>query len=55
MKLLTKEQQESYENSNIYYIYKEKFGNKYLKDKRYRKVRDHCLYTREYRSAAYVI
>ena len=33
MKLSTKEQQESYENSKICYICKEKFENKYLKDK----------------------
>ena len=32
MKLLTNEQQESYENAKICYICKEKFGNKYLKD-----------------------
>ena len=37
-KLLTKEQQESYENAKICYICKEKFENKYLKDKKYRKV-----------------
>ena len=29
MKLLTKEQQESYENAKICYIYKEKNENKY--------------------------
>ena len=45
MKLLTKEQQESYENTKIRYMCKEKFENKYLKDKIYRKVRDHCHYT----------
>ena len=33
MKLLTKEQQESYENAKICYIFKEKFENKYLKEK----------------------
>ena len=33
MKLLTKEQQESYENAKICYIGKKKFENKYLKDK----------------------
>ena len=33
MNSLTKEQQESYENSKICYICKEKFENKYLKDK----------------------
>ena len=30
MKLLTKEQQESYENAKICYTYKEKFENQYL-------------------------
>ena len=32
MRSFTKEQQESYENSKICYICKEKFENKYLKD-----------------------
>ena len=44
MKLLTKEQQESYENAKICYICKEKFENRYLRDKNYCKVRDHCHY-----------
>ena len=35
MKSVTKEQQESYENAKICYICKEKFENKYLKDKKY--------------------
>ena len=39
MKLLTKEQHESYENTKICYICKEKFENKYLKDNKYRKVK----------------
>ena len=55
MKLLTKEQQESYENSKICYICKDKFENKYLKDKKYRKVKNHCHYTREYRGGAHNI
>ena len=55
MKLLTKEQQKSYENANICYICKEKLGNEYLKDKKYRKVRDHCHYTGECRGAAHSI
>ena len=39
------------------FICKEKFENKYLKYQKYCKVRDHCLYTGEYRGAAtaYVI
>ena len=49
MKLLRKEQQESYENAKICYICKEKLENKYFKDKKYCKVRDHCQYTVEYR------
>ena len=53
MKLLAKEQQESYENAHICYICKEKFGNKYLKDKKYCKVRDHSYYTGESGRAAH--
>ena len=55
MKLLTKEQQESHENVQICYICKERFENKYLKDKKYCKFRDHCHYTRECRGAAHSI
>ena len=55
MKSLTKEQQESYENAKICYICKETFENKYVNDKEYRKVRDHCHYTREYRGVAHSI
>ena len=47
IKLLTKEQQESYENVKICYICNYKFGNIYLNDKKYCKVRDHCHYTGE--------
>ena len=39
----------------ICYICKEKFENKYLKDKKYCKVRDNCYYSGEYRGAAYNI
>ena len=53
MKLLTKEQQESDGNAKICYICKEKFENKCLKDKKYRKVGDHCHYTGEYGGAAH--
>ena len=52
-KLLTKEKQESYKNAKICYICKETFKNKYLKDKKHRKVKDHCYYTGEYRGAAH--
>ena len=55
MKLLTKEQQKSYENAKICYICQEKFENKYLKDKKYRKVRDHCHYKGENRGAGHSI
>ena len=55
MKLLTNGQQESYKNTRICYICKEKFENRYLKDKKYRKVADHYHYTEEYRGAAHSI
>ena len=55
MKLLTKEQQESYENTKICLICKEKFENKLLKDKKYRKVRDHFHNAGKYRGAAHSI
>ena len=50
-KLLTNEQQESHENAKICYFCKKKIENEYLKDKKYRKVRDHYHYTAEYRAA----
>ena len=50
-----KEQQESYVNVKIYYICKKKFQNKYLKDKKYCKIRDHCHYAGKYRGAAHTI
>ena len=50
-----KEQQESYENGKICYICKETYDNKYLKDTKYRKVRDHCHYTGEYGGSAHRI
>ena len=53
MKLLTKEQQESYKNAIICDICKEKFENKYLKDNKNCEVRDHCHYTGEYRGATH--
>ena len=56
MKLLVKQQQETYENANICYICKENLENKYLKDKKkYCKVRDHCHYTGQDKGAAHSI
>ena len=55
MKLLTKDQQKSYENAKICYIFQEKSENKYLKDKKYCKARHHCHYTGEYRGPAHSI
>ena len=45
MNLLTKEQQESSENSKNCYICKDKFINKYWRNKKYHKVRDNFHYT----------
>ena len=45
MKFLTKEQKESFE----------KCEKEYVKDKKCCKIRGHCHYTGEYRSAAYNI
>ena len=55
MKLLTKEQEGSCGNVQICYICEEKFEYKYLKDKKYHKICDHCHYTGEYRGAAHSI
>ena len=53
MKLFTKKQQTSYESTKICFICKEKFENKYVKDKKYRKVRDQFHYAGKYRAAAH--
>ena len=55
MELLTKEHQESYKNAKICYICKEKCENRYVEDKKYRKVRDLYHYTGEYRGAVHRI
>ena len=55
MKLLTKEQQDSYENATICCICKEKSENKYLEHKKYHKVRDQSHNTGEYKGAAHKI
>ena len=43
MKVLRKEQQESYEKAKICHICKEKFKDKKGKDKQYHKVKDYCI------------
>ena len=43
------------ENAKICYICKETFWNKYVKDKEYRKVRDHYHYVGEYGGAGHNI
>ena len=48
MKLLTKEQEQSYENAKVSYIYLKKGENKYEKD-------NHCHCTGEYRDAVHSI
>ena len=45
--LSTKDQQESYDNAKFCYICKEKSENKYLKGKKYCKVRYYGHYTGE--------
>ena len=45
MKLLANEQQKSYKNAKICYICNKKFEDRHAKDKKYRKIRDHCHYT----------
>ena len=61
MKLLTKEQQNSWKNAKVWYISqkkkkkKKKIEKEYAKDKKYRKAEDHCRYTREYSGAAHSI
>ena len=55
MKLLTKERQKSYQNVKICYICKQKIQDKHAKDKKYRNVRDHCHYTKEYSSTVHSI
>ena len=54
MKFLITEQQKSYQNAKIWYICQEKWENKYMRDKKYRKVRDHCHYTGECRGAVHM-
>ena len=50
--ILLAKKQESNKNAKICYICKEQFENKYLKDKKHCKVRNHCHYTGQYRDSA---
>ena len=50
---LTNKKHKSYQNAKICYIFEEKFENKYLKDKKYRKGRGHCHYTGKYSGATH--
>ena len=52
MKLLTKEHHKSCQNAKECFICKEKFENKYVKDKKYHKVKDQCHYREEQRGTA---
>ena len=55
MKLLTKEQQKSLGNKKICYVFKEKNEDNLVKNKKCRKVRVHCHYTRDCRGTAHSI
>ena len=55
MNLFAKEQQKSNEKAKICYIWKEKCDNKYTKDKKYRKVRDHRYYSGQHRGSVHII
>ena len=52
---LTKEERKSYQEANVYDIYRRGILDKFDKNKHYQKVRDHCHYTGKYRGAAYSI
>ena len=53
MKLLTNEQQDSYESAKAYCIWKKKMKINIWRIKKYRKVTDDCHYTGEYRDYAH--
>ena len=55
MKLLTNEKLQSYQNTNICYICKEKLQDKHAQDKKHHKAKDHGHYREEWRDAAYDI
>ena len=55
MKLLTKEQQESYEKAKFCSICNKQFEYKYDKDTKYHKIRDHGHYADEHRGGVHSI
>ena len=55
MKLLTNEQQKSYQKSKLYYICREKFEEKHFTAKKHCKFWYHCHYTAEHRGAAHSV
>ena len=55
MELLKNEHQKSHENTKTRYICKQSFEEKYTKDKKFRKVRDHCNHTNEYRGPGHIM
>ena len=52
---LTNEQQKSYKKAKVCYTCRKKFKDKFADNKKYRKVRDHCHYTGEYRGVSRII
>ena len=44
----------NFKKKKLKLLRKEKFQNKYLKDKKYHKARNHCHYTGEYRRATHM-
>ena len=50
---LTKEEIKSYQDAKVCYTWGSKILKKFVKDKNYRKFRDHCHYTGKYRGAAH--
>ena len=55
MKLVGNKPQKLYQNATICYICKKNSEDKHVKDKKYRKVRNHCHNTKEYIDAAHSI
>ena len=52
---LTKEELKSHQDAKVCYICGKRFLKQFANDKRYWKVRDHCIYARKYRGTAHSI